>query len=40
MAVFARSEQLHATRRIDIDLAIGQAARVAVDALRAGPGRG
>ncbi|WP_433361854.1 serine hydrolase [Streptosporangium sp. CA-115845] len=40
VAVFARTEQLHATRRIDVDLAIGQAARVAVDALRAGPDRG
>jgi beta-lactamase class A len=35
VAVFARSEQLP-TRRLDVDLAIGQAARTAVDALRAG----
>ncbi|WP_329083853.1 MULTISPECIES: serine hydrolase [unclassified Streptosporangium] len=35
VAVFARSGQLP-TRRLDVDLAIGQAARTAVDALRAG----
>ncbi|WP_436762161.1 serine hydrolase [Streptosporangium sp. V21-05] len=35
VAVFARTRQLP-TRRVDVDLAIGQAARTAVDALRAG----
>ncbi|MGK5738592.1 serine hydrolase [Micromonospora sp. URMC 103] len=34
IAVFARTDQL-ATRRIDVDLAMGEAARVAVEALRA-----
>ncbi|MGC4805137.1 serine hydrolase [Micromonospora sp. DT233] len=33
MAVFARTERL-ATRRIDVDLAMGEAARIAVEALR------
>ncbi|MFF3865576.1 serine hydrolase [Micromonospora sp. NPDC001898] len=35
MAVFARTERL-ATRRIDVDLAMGEAARIAVEALRDG----
>ncbi|MGN9764383.1 serine hydrolase [Micromonospora sp. SD12] len=35
VAVFVRASQL-ATRRIDVDLAMGQAARTAVEALRAG----
>ncbi|GAB3968496.1 serine hydrolase [Plantactinospora veratri] len=35
IAVFARTRRL-ATRRIDVDLAIGEAARTAVEALRAG----
>ncbi|MEV4199519.1 serine hydrolase [Micromonospora globbae] len=35
IAVFARTEQL-ATRRIDVDLAMGEAARTAVEALRGG----
>ncbi|MCL7458559.1 class A beta-lactamase-related serine hydrolase [Micromonospora sp. MSM11] len=35
VAVFVRARQL-ATRRIDVDLAMGQAARTAVEALRAG----
>jgi beta-lactamase class A len=35
IAVSARTERLD-TRRIDVDLAMGEAARVAVEALRAG----
>ncbi|MGC1209768.1 MAG: serine hydrolase [Micromonospora sp.] len=35
MAVFVRSDRLN-TRRIDVDLAMGEAARAAVEALRAG----
>nr|WP_204343030.1 serine hydrolase [Micromonospora terminaliae] len=35
VAVFARTERL-STRRIDVDLAMGEAARAAVEALRAG----
>ncbi|SCL20540.1 beta-lactamase class A [Micromonospora rhizosphaerae] len=35
MAVFARTERL-STRRIEVDLAMGEAARAAVEALRAG----